>query len=119
MSELNKIHSINSKFNRLFGPVIYLAAAVVVLLMVILPYSGRLALALFINVFFNRPLVYLNFISRKIAYPLQRLNVFIIYCTLFGFFALLYRMFFRKQQSGFIKVDSKHNTDLLSSKFQS
>ena len=119
MSELNKIHHINVKFNRIFSPLIYLASVCVVILMVILPYTGRLTLALLINVFFNRPLIYLNLLSRKIAYPLQRINVFLIYGILFGAFALLYRMFFRSNVSGFIKTGSNDNTDRLSSKFQS
>ena len=118
-SEINKIHNINSAFNLFFGPFIYVFAAIVVLLMAILPYHGRLLLALTINICFNRPVVYLNMIAKKISYPIQKLNVLLVYGIIFGLFAPIYRIFFKSKNVGFVKVDDNYNTDLTSSHFQS
>lgn len=117
--EIYKIHHINSNFNRFFSPLIYLFSLATVLLMAILPYHGRLLLALLINIFFNRPMVYINIISRKISYPLHKINVFLLYSIFIGIFALFYRVFVRNRHVGFIKVAPDFNTDKLSSRFQS
>jgi uncharacterized BrkB/YihY/UPF0761 family membrane protein len=117
--ETYTIHHINPTFNRFFSPLIFVFAMLVVFLMTILPYRGRIFLAFLINVFFNRPVVYLNIISRKLAYPLQKLNVFVVYFIIFGLFALIYKIFFRQPSMGFIRTKQKTNTDKFSSQFQS
>lgn len=118
-SEIYKIHNINSALNRFFGPLIYIFATIVVLLLVLLPYRGRLLLALIINIFFNRPTVYINFIAQKISFPLQKINVFFLYSFLFSLFAPLYRIFIKSENKGFQQVDKDYNTDQTNSRFQS
>lgn len=118
-SDLEKIHHIHPRFNRLFSPLLWLAGALVTGLLLLLPYHGRLAVALLINVFFNRPMVYLNYAARWIARPLHHLNLALFYGFLFGLFAVVYGLFNRRRTSVRWSPPAIPNTDASGKEFQS
>lgn len=65
-----RIHNLNPTLNRLFSVPLYVASFAVVVVYAVLPYSLRLLLAALINLFFNRPITYLNYVSRFISRPM-------------------------------------------------
>lgn len=88
-----KIHHINSRFNRVFDVPIFYAATFVTFLNLLLPYSLRTVLAFLINIFFNRPVVYLNFIAEKISKRINLLVLAVFYFTLFGLYSIGYKAY--------------------------
>lgn len=89
---LEDIHNINHRFNRIFALPLFLLSAVVVFLMLFLPYTGRRALAWLINIFLNRPVVYLNYLGKTIGKPMGYISFGIIYFVIAMPFALVCRI---------------------------
>jgi hypothetical protein len=90
---IKRIHNINEKFNRLFSHPLYVGAFLILCILFVLPYYGRLFVALLINVFFNRFIIYLNYISRLIIKPIHFIQVGVFYYILFGSIAMVYKIF--------------------------
>jgi hypothetical protein len=63
---LENIHNINKKFNDFFSVPLYYAGMLVTVILFFSPYFFRLFLAYIINIFFNRPVVYLSFFGKYI-----------------------------------------------------
>lgn len=91
-STLERIHYINHWRNRVLGPFIFLGSVVTVLLLAVLPYRGRIFLALVINILFNRPIIYLNWLSRKIVLPVHAVQITLFYFLFIFPFAALFRI---------------------------
>lgn len=91
MDAFERIHNIDRKFNAVFTWPIYYFAKAVTVINFLLPYSLRIVFAFLINIFFNRPVVYLNFFAKKIGKKVNFVVTGIIYFTLFGVYAVLYR----------------------------
>lgn len=108
---LEKIHHINPTLNRLLSGPLFAAAAVTVALLLILPYRGRVALAFAINVLFNRPLVYLNYVARYVARPLGRVQMAVFYYLLFGIYAIAFRAFARRSLWGWSPASPQSESD--------
>ncbi len=83
-----RIHNLNPTLARLFSWPLYVAAWVVVVLYAVLPYSLRLLVAGVINICFNRPMVYLNYLGRLIGQPMSYVTTTVIYLVVFGAYAL-------------------------------
>jgi len=97
-----RIHHINTFWNKRLAPVLYLLSAFSVFLLTILPYRGRVAFAFFVNIFFNRPVVYWNIISEKISKRFNLVFFFFFYFFVLGvyvFFLKIYQRFFKKYGS--------------------
>lgn len=86
-----KIHNIDRKFNALFSRPIYYFAKAVTVISFLLPYGLRIVFAFLINIFFNRPVVYLDFFAKKIGKKVNFVVVGIIYFALFGVYSVFYR----------------------------
>ena len=108
---LEKIHHIDHARNRWLGVPIFIGSAVTVLLLLILPYRGRVALAFVLNVLFNRPLVYMNFAARYIAKPFAAVEMRILYFVVFGSYALLYRIFAKPTRDGWVPSQPSSKDD--------
>lgn len=98
----NRIHHINPVFNRIFSIPIYVGAVLVTVVFFFSPYWLRIGLSFLINIFFNRPLVYLNYGARFIAKPINRAVMSIFYFLGVGIYALSLRMVrrFRPPRAG-------------------
>lgn len=92
---IEKIHNIHPGFNRFFDKPLFIAAAFITLIVFISPYWARIVLAFLINLFFNRPKVYLNWLALRIASPLQWMMFVLFYLTFFGVYAIIYKVFRR------------------------
>lgn len=118
MSEiLDRIHHRNPVLNRFLSPLIWVGALCVNLLVLILPYRGRVALSLIINVFFNRPIVYLNMAGQWLGTPLQRIQSALVYGVAMAPFVLVSRLLQKPDQAKWLKAEK--NTDTSTSKYQS
>jgi hypothetical protein len=97
----NKIHNINQRFNKFFDFPLYFISILILLLFFFSSYHIRILISFLINILFNRPIVYLNYLSRFFAKPIQIILVSILYLLLFGTYSLflkifLFATFFRK-----------------------
>lgn len=90
-----RIHNINPQFNRIFAIPIYIVSLVVVLLLFISPYFVRLAIAFLINLFMNRPIVYLSTFAEKIGRPVNSLFFRFLYFSLFAIYAIGFQIWVR------------------------
>lgn len=97
---IEKIHHINTTFNRRFSGVLYYAGAFVTLLFLIFPYTLRTALAFFVNIFFNRPQVYLGYL-RIIGREMSIVPMLVLYIVGIGVYAIFLQVanVFRKRNS--------------------
>jgi len=110
-----KIHNVNTKFNKVFNKPLFYVATFVTFLNLFLPYSLRFTLAFFINIFFNRPVVYLNFFAEKINKRINFVTTTLFYFTFIGVYSILYQAYFyisnrRKKESRWVKIE-KENKD--------
>lgn len=96
-SAFEKIHHINRRFNRVFSKPVYYFAQAVTLINFVLPYSLRIVFAFAINLFFNRPIVYLNFLGRKIGKNINFVVISFSYFVIFGMYAGFCRFFFLRR----------------------
>ena len=99
-SAFEKIHHINRKFNKVFSKPVYYFAKVVTLINFVLPYSLRIVFAFAINLFFNRPIVYLNFFARKIGKNINFVVISFFYLIVLGMYAGFYRFFLLWRSGG-------------------
>jgi hypothetical protein len=90
---LEKIHNINPLFNRIFSVPIFIGAWITLVVYLFLPYALRIVFALLINLFFNRPIVYLNYFARFIARPLHLFWTSVLYFVFFGAYAIIGSVF--------------------------
>lgn len=88
---IEKIHHINRAFNRRFANVLYYCGALVTFLLLALPYSLRTALAFFVNIFFNRPRVYIEY-ARRVGNRLNVLPMLVLYSIGIGVYAILFQL---------------------------
>ncbi len=99
-SAFEKIHHINRKFNRVFSKPVYCFAKAVTLVNFVLPYSLRVVFAFAINLFFNRPIIYLNFFARKIGKNINFVVISFFYLVVLGMYAGFYRFFILRRSGG-------------------
>ena len=88
-----RIHHIDSRFNKIFSKPLYYAAMLVTVINFLSPYSLRIALAFLINIFFNRPVVYLSLFAQKIGKKINFIVIGIFYFTVMGLYACAYKFF--------------------------
>lgn len=88
----HRIHHIDEKLNRAFSLPLLIGAFVVMVLMVFSTYRMRVALSLFINLFFNRPAVYLSYIGQWISRPVRAVLMSLFYLIAIGAYALVVRL---------------------------
>ncbi len=86
-----RIHHINRTFNRVFSKPVYYFAKAVTLINFVLPYSLRIVFAFAINLFFNRPVVYLNFFAQKIGKNINFVVISFFYLVVLGVYAGFYK----------------------------
>ncbi len=89
---IEAIHHIHTKFNALFSWPLYLAGGLTTVLLYVSPYSVRLFLAFGVNLFFNRPAVYLSYFGKFVGKKMNFLVLSILYLAVFGTYALFYRI---------------------------
>ena len=101
-----KIHKVNSNFNKCFSKPLYYLSFFVTILATILPHKGKIALAYFINIFFNRPVVYLSMFGKFVGQYMQKVVLFVFYILVFGIYGVLFQIckFLRPSQKGWTKV---------------
>lgn len=99
-SAFEKIHHINRKFNRVFSKPVYYFAQAVTFINFVLPYSLRIVFAFAINLFFNRPIVYLNFFTQKIGKNINFVVISFFYFIVLGIYAGFYRFFILWRSGG-------------------
>ncbi|MCC6277599.1 MAG: hypothetical protein IT289_06775 [Oligoflexia bacterium] len=90
--DILRIHHISQTFNRIFHWPLFFAGALVVILLLVLPYWGRIVLAFIINILFNRLTVYLTYFSKLIIKPMNWIHSGVIYFLLFGLTALGWKL---------------------------
>lgn len=112
----NKIHNISPQFNKIFSGPLFVFSCFVVALMMVLPYRGRIVLALLINVFFNRPIIYLNYFARYLAKPFVVIHLGVFYFLIIGVHAFIL-VIFGKSMRGWSK--SPPSTSIEDAKYQS
>jgi len=86
-----KIHHINERFNRIFSVPLFVGSFFVLCFLAVLNYHGRLFIALLINVLFNRPSTYLNYIAKLFAKPIALFQMVVFYFVIAGFYAIVLR----------------------------
>ena len=99
-SAFEKIHHINRRFNRVFSKPVYYFAKAVTLLNFVLPYSLRIVFAFAINLFLNRPIIYLNFFAQKIGKNINFVVISLFYLVVLGMYAGFYRVFILWRSGG-------------------
>lgn len=114
-----RIHNVNTQFNSFFSLPLYYLSLIVTFLLLISPYCFRIGLAFFINIIFNRPIVYKYFLFGKIIEKLNMFFITVFYFTFFGIYALLFKLFgnFRNPQKSnwvSIKKEDKESYTYLS-----
>lgn len=108
---LEKIHHVNPTLNRWLSVPIFIGSTITVILLLILPYRGRVALAFLINVCFNRPMVYLNYLARYVARPFAAVEMRVLYYGVFGAYAVLYRLFAKPAPRGWVPSQPQTKDD--------
>jgi len=103
-----RIHKIDWKFNKFFSKPLYLLSILITYTQSILPYSGRMILAYLINIFFNRPTVYLNIFAEKIWKRMHFIILLVFYFSFFWIYAIFYKIFkfFFWKKNKWIKIDT-------------
>jgi len=91
---IDRIHNIDSRFNRLFSVPLQWIGLLITCILFISPYWGRVAFAFFINIFFNRPKVYLNLVLKRMGKVGNHIMIGIFYFTLFALYAIFYKIFY-------------------------
>lgn len=99
-SAFEKIHHINRRFNRVFSKPVYYFAKAVTIINFVLPYSLRIVFAFAINLFFNRPIIYLNFFAQKIGKNINFVVISFFYLVVLGMYAGFYRFFILRRSGG-------------------
>lgn len=99
-SAFEKIHHINRRFNRVFSKPVYYFAKAVTIINFVLPYSLRIVFAFVINLFFNRPIIYLNFFAKKIGKNINFVVISFFYIVALGVYAVFYRFFLLWRSGG-------------------
>ena len=87
-----RIHHIDGKFNQLFSTPLLIASFLVSLLCVLLPYSGRIALAFIINFLFNRPKIYFHYFSHFFSVLISVPVFLFCYFIFFAPYAFIWRL---------------------------
>ena len=85
---IETIHHINPVFNRRFSNLLYYCGALVTVLLLVFPYSLRIALAFFVNIFFNRPRVYADYL-RMVGNRMSVLPMLVLYVAAIGIYAII------------------------------
>lgn len=88
---IEKIHNINPVFNQRFATVLYYCGALVTFLLLVFPYTLRTALAFFVNIFFNRPRVYLNYL-RALGNQMSVIPMAVLYVVGIGIYAIFFQL---------------------------
>lgn len=107
-----KIHHVNQAFNKFFEWPLVTVGFFISVINLCSPYYVRVALAFLINIFFNRPLIYLNYIGEFVSKRLSWIFITLFYVTIFGFYALIYKIIFKnKTLSTWEKVPAEKDSD--------
>lgn len=99
-SAFEKIHHINRRFNRVFSKPVYYFAKTVTIINFVLPYFLRIVFAFAINLFFNRPIIYLNFFAKKIGKNINFVVISFFYIVALGVYSVFYRFFLLWRSGG-------------------
>lgn len=114
-----RIHNVNSTFVKVFSIPLYFLSIIIVYLLLIFPYSFRIALAYVINIFFNRPIVYLTFFFEKFGKHINKIVITFFYLIILGFYSFFFRIFCffskkKKSEWNEIDKDTKESYNFMS-----
>ena len=88
-----KIHNIDSRFNKIFHWPLFMASFLVTAINYLTPYSVRLILAFLVNIFFNRPYIYVSLLGKFVGEKMNYVIYTLFYLIIIGCYSLAYQFF--------------------------